>query len=509
MIQGVTRTWKDQPDSNLDHCWMNNPGRLVYFRNLERAFSDHNMILIQIRTKNNLNDRQEIITRDRKNYDKDDYKRRIAQLDWSEFHRSENLDIKNERNILSVLDEIAPVKTIQKRNKFRNWLSDGMKDEMKNRSRLRNEARVSNRLEDWRKYKQARNACVKSLRNCKRNFHEKLFEKVEQETTTKGLYRLTRELCGLKSISTPQQYISDGVVVRKPSQMVNLQLEYYMNKVSTLLQNIPTSIRNPHRFLDLALANWEEKDRHCIFKFREITLQETAAIISSLSESEALGHDMIDAIGIRDAGHPLLEPIRIIINMSLMKGKFCQKWKFVRITPTLKSKDLDVNSTSSYRPVVVLTAMSKLIERAAQKQILQYMETTLQMNPSNHMYRKYYSTATTMMEILDEIHQGSDDKNITSLMAINQSAAFDCVSKDLLLQKLDRYLIGKDARDWIEDYLTFRTQYVVIGAGQSVMRRVENGVPQGSVIGPLLYAIFTNELSETIKRPGCNDEAAL
>ena len=264
MVQGPTRTLRDQPQSNLDHCWMNNPGRLIFHKNLERAYSDHNLILIQFRTKNVLNDRHEVVIRDRRNYNKEEYKQRIASINWTEFNNSENIDIKNdilEKNILEVLNSVAPVITIQRRNSYRNWVSDLMKTKMKERDDLRIIAKNSNRLEDWKIYKTARNACIKGLRDCKRDYHVKLFEQVEQEKTTKGLYRLTRQICGLKSVSTPQQYIHEGVVVRKSIQMANLQQNYYINKVSKLLRKIPVSNRNPHRFLDQALENWEEKDR--------------------------------------------------------------------------------------------------------------------------------------------------------------------------------------------------------------------------------------------------------
>ena len=122
--------------------------------------------------------------------------------------------------------------------------------------------------------------------------------------------------------------------------------------------------------------------------------------------------------------------------MSLIQNKFAHKWKFARITPRLKIKDMDPNSTSSYRPVVVLTATSKLIERAAQLQLLKFMEESGQLNPCNLAYRNHYSTTTTLMEILDEIHKGIEDKKITQMMAIDQSAAFDCVGRLLLLEKL-------------------------------------------------------------------------
>ena len=110
-----------------------------------------------------------------------------------------------------------------------------------------------------------------------------------------------------------------------------------------------------------------------------------------------------------------------------MKGKFARKWKFARLLPRLKGSDLPRTDTSSYRPVAVLTTSSKLVERSAQQQLLAFLETTQQLNTSNHAYRRNLSTTMTLVEIMDKIHQGTEDKCITSLMALDQSAAFDCV----------------------------------------------------------------------------------
>ena len=95
---------------------------------------------------------------------------------------------------------------------------------------------------------------------------------------------------------------------------------------------------------------------------------------------------------------------------------------------------------------------------------------------------------------------------MTELMALDQSAAFDAVSHDLLLEKLQRYKIGPEALKWFKDYLIQRIQYVVLGRAESHMETVDRGVPQGSVVGPLLYAIFTNEMSESVKVRGCQDQ---
>ena len=189
-----------------------------------------------------------------------------------------------------------------------------------------------------------------------------------------------------------------------------------------------------------------------------------------------------------------------------MKSEFCRKWKFSKLSPRLKSQELNKMLPSSYRPVAILSTTSKIIERAAQTQLSEFFEKNKLFNPSNHAYRKHLSTATTLTEITDELYESIEKKNIAQIMTLDQTAAFDCVSFEILLGKLERYKIGQEARNWIRDYLTGRTQFVEIGTSKSRMETVRSGVPQGSVIGPFLYAIYTNELTQVIKSPDCNEQ---
>ena len=509
MVQGVTRTWPGQPDSNLDHCWVNAPGRLISVKNLDRAASDHNLILVVFKTKIKTKNKHQIIKRDRKNLDTNEYVNLIKEIDWSDLLECENLDIMNdmfENRIKGILDIVAPIKVVQVRNNFRKWITQELKEEMR-RDKLRQRARETQRQEDWKLYRMARNKCVKSVKTCKETHYQELYRQMETEKTTKGLYRLTRELCKNKSANTPQTFQQDGKLVTKQKEMADLQMTYFTEKILEIQRKIPVSFRNPHRLLQKALEKWEKSNEREVFEFREISLSETISLIQSMSDSSALGHDDIDPIAIKSAARYLAIPLRRIVNFSLKKGKFIQKWKFAKITPILKSSDLDSTCTSAYRPVSVLTSTSKVVERAAQCQLLKYLEDSKQLNASSHAYRKNYSTTTTLMEIVDEIHQGTEDRKMTSLMAIDQSAAFDLVDHELLLQKLELYNVGIVARDWFREYLSWRTQYVTIGTSRSEMKYVKSGVPQGSVIGPLMFALFTNELSEATKEPNCQDES--
>ena len=107
--------------------------------------------------------------------------------------------------------------------------------------------------------------------------------------------------------------------------------------------------------------------------------------------------------------------------MSLRKGEFVNNWRIGKIVPLLKSKEFDSQDPKSYRPVTIQATISKIDEKAVQ----------------NHTYRKLYSTTTAMMEIVDDIQENTDENKITAAMAIDESMTFDCVTHDVLLQKME------------------------------------------------------------------------
>ena len=314
-----------------------------------------------------------------------------------------------------------------------------VKEEMKIRDRNREVARYSQRMDDWQKYRRSRNTCVKLLEKSKNELYKKLYSKIDSEQDTKNLYRLTHEIIGKKATNTPQQLVVQGSLLRKPVEIANALADYYDSKVKLITQKLPELTRNPHRFLDAALESWEGKSALPTFLFKELSLIEVSKLISTLSNSTAMGHDRLDARGIKDAAVHLVKLIRHIVNTSLRNGKFAKKWKFARITPLLKNNELSKSLVSSYRPVAVLTTLSKLTERAAQQQLLMHLETNKLMNPSCHAYRKMLSTTMTISEILDEIHEGAEEGKIIQMMTLDQTAAFDTVNHKLLIEKLSRY----------------------------------------------------------------------
>ena len=232
-------------------------------------------------------------------------------------------------------------------------------------------------------------------------------------------------------------------------------------------------------------------------------------LIRQLWSSTSFGLDGIDANFLKLVLPSIVGPVRHIINVSLLKSTWANKWKLGKILPQLKDKDADRMTPSSYRPVCLLSTLSKIVEKAAQRQLQDFLEETKQINPEAHAYRRLHSTTTTIVNIADIIYQAADNKEIAQMLTIDQSAAFDLVDHEILVRKLKLYNISTEVIKWIQNYLGFRSNVVSVGGVTSHFVAQNRGVPQGSIIGPLLYSVFVNELSDITRRPECKETVHL
>ena len=296
---------------------------------------------------------------------------------------------------------------------------------------------------------------------------------------------------------------SEGVRVTEQ----DLRVRVPDGQTEGLVEHNRLNRRDPVDYLEKVLANWTGRNNVPEFSFKEITQQETSKLILRLGSSTSFGHDGIDAQILKIILPSISGPLTHAINVSLRDSVWANRWKIARIFPLLKDKSMDRMNPASYRPVSLLLTISKIVERAAQVQHLDFFEKSGQINPASHAYRAAHSTTTTITNIMDEIYQATDDKKISQLLTIDQSAAFDCLSHEILARKLRKYNVSVNTVKWIQNYLSFRTQYMTVGAVNSQMCQQHMGVPQGSVIGPLLYTIYVNELTDVVRDTKCREAA--
>ena len=186
---------------------------------------------------------------------------------------------------------------------------------------------------------------------------------------------------------------------------------------------------------------------------------------------------------------------------------FPQKWKLARILPLQKSKDCDTTLPGSFRPIAQLPLISKMGERVIQKQLLNFLESSGQIHSNQHAYRDKTSTMTALIQIMDDIATATDHNEVTATMGIDQTAAFDCVDPRILLEKMELYGLDQGAIKWIESYLSGRSFYVEVGSTSSRIHSTFYGVPQGSVMGPLLYLCYVNEFPAALEDEMCVNTA--
>jgi hypothetical protein len=195
----------------------------------------------------------------------------------------------------------------------------------------------------------------------------------------------------------------------------------------------------------------------------------------------------------------LVTPITSIVNLSLSEGVFPSPFKIAHVSPLLKKPTLAKNEMKNYRPVSNLCFISKILEKVVANRLNTHVSGTNTSNPHQSAYRKFHSTETALLKINSDILTSMDEGKVTALTLLDLSAAFDTIDHSILLKRLNAWFgVTGTALDWLTSYLTSRTQRVRLDGYLSSVVDLPFGVPQGSVLGPLLFTLYTTPLSHVI-----------
>lgn len=190
-----------------------------------------------------------------------------------------------------------------------------------------------------------------------------------------------------------------------------------------------------------------------------------------------------------------------IVNAALLVG-MPDHHKHAIVTPLIKKKGLDKNNFSNYRPVSNLSTLSKLIEKVVSLRLIEYFEAQNMNDDNQCAYRKGYSCEMALIAIHDYVLRAMDDGKVVALLLFDMSSAFDTVDHRILMERIHTMGIEGTAYQWMVNYLENRTQSVRIDGVDSESLRLMHGVPQGSVLGPLLFSLYIRPLGTLIQQHG-------
>ena len=364
---------------------------------------------------------------------------------------------------------------------------------------LSKEKRLRRKLE--RKFKQTQSAADKLVLQTQRNKYNNLLTttkkdyfktKITNAQSSKELYKICDRLLNREKTSVlPTHECAES--------LANKFVEYFNDKIELIRSNLNDSLNH---------STTQEVSYDKLFSgvpfenFTEVSEADVRKIISS-SPTKSCALDPVPTWLLKQCQDQLVPVLTCIVNASLSCADFPKELKKAFLTPLIKKLTLDCEILKNYRPVSNLSFISKLIERIVCVQLIEHLEANGLYELFQSAYRQLHSTETALLRVQNDLLQAVDTEGGAILVLLDLSAAFDTIDHQKLLNLLDRsFGIKGSALKWFESYLKERTQTVQVGAAKSKPVTLKYGVPQGSVLGPVLFTIYTAPLGDIIRSHG-------
>ena len=251
------------------------------------------------------------------------------------------------------------------------------------------------------------------------------------------------------------------------------------------------------RELDDFIESLNNNSNTCqAFQLRHVTINEVSRIICTLRSDSSTGDDQIPVKYLKLVSKYIAVPITNLINKCISKSYFPKVWKTARVSPVPKVDNPVTDD--QFRPISILPGLSKVFEKVVALQITDYIEGHGSLHDKITGFRKGHSTTTTLLGIKDDIVRAMKKRDVTLMVLADFSKAFDTVCFKSVITKLHKLNFSKPFLKWIFSYLTDRSQFVQVDDKRSTSTGVNFGIPQGSILGPMLFNLYVSDLKNCI-----------
>ena len=389
------------------------------------------------------------------------FEERTCSANWDEFKNS----------LQKAMEHHIPTKLLSCRWNL-PWMNDDIKRLMKKRRRRYDAWKKYGDKADLADYKKLQGEVQAALKQAHNDYIDDMFEQDSEETSNpaKKLWRYVKSL-KIDKIGIPP-LLFQNVLVSKPQQKAEALSEQYKSIFTEEDQsNMPS--KGPSNFSTMPGI--------------EISTNGVEKLLNALNPKKAVGPDQVSTRMLKNFASILAPVLKEIFTQSLQTGDVPMDWKTANITAIFKKGER--SDPGNYRPVSLTSVTCKMMEHILASNIRQHLDDNNILSKTQHGFRKKHSCKTQLLTTVEDLASSLDAREQVDCLILDFSKAFDSVPHQRLLHKIEWYGIGGNTHRWIENWLTSRVQNVVVDGERSKEADVISGVPQGTVLGPLLFIL--------------------
>ena len=422
---------------------------------------------------------------------------------WEKVYNCNNPNL-SYQNFISIFtshfNTNLPIKTVRFnrfKHKLEPWITKGLLKSSKTKQKLYISMVKARQTDNFTHHKNTYQRYLavyrKLLKNAKQIYWSTRFDQARNNikqtwNSIKDILNKTRNKQNL-----PSEFWYDGVKYDNEYEISNKFNEFYVNIGPNLASKLP-------QFSGNACDLLPSRDLPNSFSFEPTTHNEVINIINTLKPKTSSGYDQINPKLLVKTTRSIALPLTYISNLSLQTGIFPNDMKLAKVIPIFKSKD--PHNFSNYRPISLLPTFSKILEKIVHKRLYKYLLLHDLLCLSQYGFQRHLNTEQAILEFQDRIVKYMSAKKWCSSIFLDLSKAFDCLDHNVLFSKLRNLGIRGIPLSWFKSYLSNRSQFVDFNGVKSNKKKITCGVPQGSILGPLLFLVYINDIVHTLDN--CN-----